>query len=120
MGGIDRVLIVEDELLIALDVELTLQAAGYEVVGTAAREDEAVAMALEARPDLMVVDLRLADGGSGRRVAERVRAEIDVALVFASGNLDPAMRASLLPLDPLATLSKPYDATELLRVIAAA
>jgi DNA-binding NarL/FixJ family response regulator len=117
---VSRVLIVEDELLIALDAELTLRAAGYDVVGTAAREDEAVAMALDARPDLMVVDLRLAGGGCGRRAAERVRAVLDVALVFASGNLDPATRTQLQALDPVVMLSKPYDGADLVRAIAAA
>ncbi|WP_051928668.1 response regulator [Palleronia rufa] len=114
------ILIVEDELLIALDAEMTLQDAGFEVVGTAATEDDAVTMALEARPDLMVLDLRLADGGCGRRVAERVRTEIKVAIVFASGNLDPAKKRELDPLDPVAMLSKPYDGPELLRAVAAA
>lgn len=118
--SVTRILIVEDELLIALDVEWTLQAAGYDVVGTATREDEAVEMALDTRPDLMVVDLRLAGGGCGRRAAERVRAVLDVTLIFASGNLDPATRIRLQALDPVAMLSKPYDGADIVRAISAA
>lgn len=84
-----RILIVEDEFLVALDAELALQDAGHDVVGTAKTEDLAVEMALQHLPDLMIVDLRLAGGGCGRTAVERVRAEQDVDVIFASGNLDP-------------------------------
>ena len=115
-----RVLIVEDDLLIALDAQMTLEDAGHEVVGTAVTEDEAVAMAAAHEPDLMVVDLRLADGTSGQRAAERVRERSHVAIVFASGNLDPAMRERLAPLGPVAMLSKPYSPGQLTDAVASA
>ncbi|MGR3435442.1 MAG: response regulator [Shimia sp.] len=115
-----RILIAEDELLIALDAEMALEDAGHEVVGTAVTEDEAVEMALAMRPDLMVVDLRLAGGSSGHRAVERVRAKLDVAVIFASGNLDPKTRAILAELMPVTTLSKPYGSAELVREVATA
>jgi DNA-binding NarL/FixJ family response regulator len=115
-----RILIVEDELLIALDAEMALEDAGHKVVGTAVTEDEAVEMAWTMRPDVMVVDLRLANGSSGYRAVERVQAELDVAVIFASGNLDPKTRKMLVGLRPIAMLSKPYGSAELVRVVAAA
>lgn len=118
-------MIVEDELLIALEAEMTLSDAGHDVVGTAATEDAAVAMAEAERPDVAVVDLRLAGGTSGARMAERIRAADDpavsgIAVVFASGNLDPATRASLAGLEPVAMLSKPYLPVQLIRAVARA
>ena len=112
-----RILIVEDDLLIALDAEMTLLDAGHDVVGTAATEDAAVEAALLERPDVILMDLRLADGGCGRRAAERILAEIDVAIVFASGNLSPNMRERLARLDPVAMIGKPYLDTQLLGAV---
>ena len=112
-----RVLIVEDELLIALGAEMCLTDAGHAVVGTAMAEDEAVALALRLCPDVILLDLRLANGGSGRRVAERLLGRIDVAIVFASGNLTPATRYTLAPLNPRAMISKPYLDSQLLGAV---
>lgn len=103
-----RIMIVEDDLIIALDAEMTLREAGHEVVGTATTEDGAVTMALREQPEVMLIDLRLAGGGCGRRVAERVRAVLPVAIVFASGNLDGPTRRRLGVLHPAAMLTKPY------------
>ena len=115
-----RILIVEDDLLIALDVETTLGEAGHDVVGTVMTEDAAVETALRLRPDVLLLDLRLAHGGSGRCVAERVAGRIEVALVFASGSLTPPVRADLAPLRPVALIDRPYLDAELLSAVALA
>ncbi|PHP26430.1 hypothetical protein CJ301_16570 [Limimaricola cinnabarinus] len=112
-----RILIVEDELLIALDAEMALQDAGHNIVGTATTEEQAVEMAISQKPELMIVDLRLAHGGCGRAAVERIRLILDVEVIFASGNLDPAMRARLEGLEPVAMLSKPYGGDELVRTV---
>lgn len=116
-GLMRRVLIVEDDLLIALDAELTLQDAGHDVIGTATTEDEAVKTALREEPDIVLLDLRLAGGGCGRRVAERMRLTISVAIIFASANLTPKMRERLEPLEPVAMISKPYLGAQLLGAV---
>lgn len=115
-----RILIVEDELLIAFDAEMALEDAGHDVVGTAATEEKAVDMALSFQPDLMIVDMRLAGGGCGRAAVKRVRQELDVQVIFASGNLDPEMRHRLEEFGPVAMLSKPYGSDELVRLVATA
>ncbi|MFQ6550273.1 response regulator [Aestuariibius sp. 2305UL40-4] len=112
-----RILIVEDELLIALDAEMALEDAGHEVVGTATTEGKAIELALVHQPDLMIVDLRLKDGGCGRAAVEEVRSQLDIAVIFASGNLDPATKTRLEELEPIALLSKPYGSDELVRIV---
>ncbi|PWJ10195.1 response regulator NasT [Jannaschia seohaensis] len=112
-----RVLIVEDDALIAMDAELMLLDAGQHVVGIAAEEDEAVRMALIHRPDVILLDLRLAKGGCGRRVAERLAGEVDVSIIFASGNLTPVMRERLAALSPAGMLGKPYGPDQLIGAI---
>ncbi|WP_245947711.1 response regulator [Jannaschia seohaensis] len=91
--------------------------AGQHVVGIAAEEDEAVRMALIHRPDVILLDLRLAKGGCGRRVAERLAGEVDVSIIFASGNLTPVMRERLAALSPAGMLGKPYGPDQLIGAI---
>lgn len=115
-----RILIVEDELLIALDAEMALEDAGHDVVGTATTEEKAIELALIHKPDLMIVDLRLKNGGCGRAAVKEIRLQLDVPVIFASGNLDPAMRARLEEFKPIGMLSKPYGSDELVRFVAKA
>jgi DNA-binding response OmpR family regulator len=102
-----RVLIVEDELLIALDVEQALIAAGYEICGVASSEAEALAMADTMRPDLAVVDINL-NPGDGRNVARALSDRHKTAVLFATSQcteLDRRMGA-------IACLPKPYLADD--------
>ena len=117
MSDARRVIIVEDDLIIALGVEMTLTDAGHVVLGTAAGEDEAVALALCKRPDVILLDLKLANGGSGRRVAERLRGKLAVAIIFLSGNLTSNVRESLAALEPADMISKPYFDAQLLGAV---
>ena len=79
-----RVLIVEDEPDVALVIEDIALAEGFEVVGIATRATEAMELAREA--DLAIVDVRLADGLSGPKIARSLAAGFDVAVVFLTGN----------------------------------
>ena len=54
-----NVLIVEDEVLVARDIQARLTRMGYEVVGTASKGEEAVTMALQTNPDLILMDINL-------------------------------------------------------------
>src|ERR1700752_2003506 len=63
--GPARVLVVEDDFLIAMQTEVALTAAGFEVVGPATTAEEAVALAQEAKPTLAVMDIRLASTRDG-------------------------------------------------------
>lgn len=115
-----RVLIVEDEPLIAMDLEMVFEDAGHEVVGTARTADHAVAMARAQAPSLVIIDLNLADGTSGVDAARRIRLFSGVAIAFASGNLDAAQREELAVFEPVAAMPKPYMPTELLRAVGGA
>lgn len=112
-----RVVIVEDNLLIAMDLEMQIEAAGHEVVGTAMAEDEAVVLVRAQKPDIVLMDLRLAGGTSGESAAERLHRRDGVRCVFVSGNLDPETRERLASFDPVAMLSKPVQPQELLRTL---
>ena len=111
------VMVVEDELLIAMDLEMQVEAAGHRVVATAVEADEAVRKAEAERPDVVLMDLRLANGSSGAEAARRMFEGSRIRCVFLSGNLDPAACAALIVLEPYAMLSKPILATQLIEAL---
>jgi two-component system, response regulator PdtaR len=112
-----RVLVVEDESLVALEIESLLTAAGHAVVGVA--EDRASAAELarvtEPVPDLALVDMRLAHGANGLEVAADLAA-LGIAVLFVTGNC-PAERGQGLA---LGCLHKPFTEGELVASVAAA
>lgn len=77
-----NVLIIEDEPIIALDIESLVRDLGHDVAGVAATRDEAVAIAKASRPGLVLADVRLADGSSGIDAATDILASFDVPVIF--------------------------------------
>ncbi len=77
-----RVLIIEDEPLIALDVEGLVTEIGHEVVGVAATHKEALKLAREKRPELILADIQLADGSSGIDAVNEILLEMNVPVIF--------------------------------------
>jgi len=113
-----RVLIVEDEWLVAEDLEFEIQDAGHEVTGIARTMAEAVSEAEAVRPDVAVMDIRLAGGDSGVDVARKLKAEFDVRCIFASGTLSDQVEAIReFDPEPLALLSKPVHKRDLIKAL---
>jgi two-component system, response regulator PdtaR len=81
-----RVLIVEDEVLIALELEGLLAEAGHVPVGIAATSAEAVRLGQDLKPDVALVDIHLADGPTGVEVARSLVALDATAVVFMTAN----------------------------------
>ncbi|TBE41639.1 response regulator [Rhizobium leguminosarum] len=79
-----RVLIVEDEFLIALDLEATVEAMGMQVAGLANDCEQALRLAPLA--DIAFVDINLADGPTGPEIGRRLAQEHGIAVVFMTGN----------------------------------
>jgi CheY-like chemotaxis protein/DNA-directed RNA polymerase specialized sigma24 family protein len=77
-----RVLIIEDEPIIAMDIEAIVRDQGHEVTGVAVTRDEAVALALEDRPGLVLADIQLADDSSGIDAVKDILAEFNVPVIF--------------------------------------
>lgn len=101
-----KVLIAEDEFMIADLLEETLVRSGYEVCGIARTVDEAVALAELHRPDLAVLDVRLAQGDRGTEIARRLSSRGTLGILYATG--DDARHSSLTLADGSASIAKPY------------
>jgi len=77
-----RVLIIEDESIIALDLEEMVTGLGHEVIAVAATKDEAVARARLGSPGLILADINLGDGGSGIDAVTEILMSFDVPVIF--------------------------------------
>ena len=107
-----KVLIADDDLIIADMVEEILIDNGYEVCGIGRTVEEAVALGLHYRPDLAVIDVRLADGGLGTKIAAGLAKLGRLGVLYATGNVASVV---LTAADGDACLAKPYRASDLLR-----
>ena len=77
-----RVLIIEDEPIIALDLENLVSELGHKVVAVAATKDDAVAKAKSERPGLVLADINLGEGGSGIDAVNEILASFDIPVIF--------------------------------------
>lgn len=111
-----RILIAEDEAIIAFSMDDILSSAGHSVVGIARDSDTAVQLAGKLRPDLALVDLNLARGTSGATVARLLRELYGIPSIFVSGNpLD--CRKARGYLDVFGCLSKPFKDDDLIGAV---
>lgn len=112
-----RVLVVEDESLVAMDLVVTLEELGADVCGTAASSDEAVRRARTLRPELAVVDIRLRDGETGVDAARVMAEELGMAIVFATAHTNSRLALRMADVPGAGRLTKPYDSAELLDAV---
>jgi len=118
--GPARVLIVEDDFLIAMQTEVALTAAGFEIVGPATTAEEAVDLAREAQPWLAVMDIRLASSRDGIDAARELYEGFAIRCIFATAHDDAHTRGRAEPYAPLGWLPKPYTMASLVTVVAEA
>ena len=100
-----RILIVEDEALIALDLTFCLEALGHEVIATASDSAEAIEAA-RCGVDLALVDLNLRDGATGPALGEVLSREMGATVIYVTAN--PAQVGPGVS-GPVGILSKPYS-----------
>ncbi len=75
-------MIIEDEMIIALDLENLVTELGHTVIGIATTRDEAVQMARQAKPELVLADIQLADGSSGVDAAIDILENVSIPIIF--------------------------------------
>ena len=110
-----KVLIAEDDFIVAGLLEETLSDSGYEVCGVARTVDEAVALGELHKPDLALLDVRLACGGRGQEIARRLNSKGKFGVLYATG--DNSRTSMLAQADGDASIAKPYRPEDLLRAL---
>ena len=112
-----RILVVEDEYFVALDVEHRLKQAGYDVVGIADTAMHAIRIAEKERPDLAIMDIRLAGARDGTDVAIELRERLGIPSIFATAHGDEATKRRAEQARPLGWLQKPYSPEALIILV---
>jgi DNA-directed RNA polymerase specialized sigma24 family protein/CheY-like chemotaxis protein len=102
-----RVLIIEDEAVIAMDLSDLVTAAGHEVCGMETTASGAVAAAKRERPDLVLADIQLADGSSGIDAVKEILESFDVPVIFITAF--PARLLTGERPEPTFLITKPYS-----------
>jgi two-component system, response regulator PdtaR len=115
-----RVLIVEDEMILAMHLEALVSHFGHEVCGIACAANVALAKAFALKPDIVLTDIRLARGSSGVDLARELHARTGMRCIFVSANLDESTRKVVEPYDPIEFVGKPIIPVVLQRALAKA
>ena len=113
-----RVLIVEDDVPLSTVVEDALTYEGYAVVGTARSAEEAISMAVDHGPDLVLMDVKLLDDSDGIAAAGQILQRTGIRCLMATGQTDAKTKARAAMVQPLGWLPKPYDDQEMVQAVA--
>lgn len=112
-----RILVVEDDFLVAAQIEIALSDAGFDVAGVAASADEALALAQARRPALVVMDVRLAGERDGVHAAAEIFRKLGIRCIFATAHHDRQLLERAKPAMPLGWLQKPYSMVSLVNAV---
>ncbi|MGH7003620.1 MAG: response regulator [Alphaproteobacteria bacterium] len=112
-----RVLVVEDQALIALSLIADLSSLGCEVVARSATGERAIELARHYAPDIVFMDVHLGGDINGIEAASRIRLDCLACIVFITAHADGPERARMEALSPAAILGKPYDPQDLANVV---
>jgi PAS domain S-box-containing protein len=108
-----RVLIVEDEAIVAHDLRLRLQELGYSIAAIAPSGEDAIQQATALRPDLVLMDIRLQGELDGIAAAAAIRSQLDIPVVYLTGYADAATLQRAKITEPFGYVLKPFDLPEL-------
>jgi PAS domain S-box-containing protein len=108
-----KITIVEDEQVVAMDLEAHLKALGYQVGGVFANAEDCIAAIQTNLPDLIMMDVRLKGGMSGIEAASKIRTRWNVPVVFCTAYSDENTLNEVKKAEPFGFIHKPFDTREL-------
>lgn len=101
------ILIIEDEALIAMELARIIRELGHHVCGTASRQSEAVALAAQSRPSLILADIQLKGNDSGIDAVQEILQSVDVPVIFVTGYPERLLTGEAL--EPAFVIPKPFS-----------
>ena len=103
-----KVLVVEDESIVSKDIQLSLKKLGYEVVGAAATGEKAIKLALEANPDIILMDIMLKGDINGIEAAGTIREKVGTPVIFLTAYADENTLDKAKVTQPYGYIIKPF------------
>ena len=109
----EKILVVEDERVVARDIEKRLKKLGYVVTLTVASGEEAIKKTAETRPDLVLMDIQLKGEMDGIEAAERIRTDFDIPVIYLTAFADEETLQRAKATEPFGYILKPFDERDL-------
>ena len=104
-----QIMVVEDERVVAADLEMRLRRLGYRVPTIVSSGEEALCRAAETNPDLVLMDITLTGQLDGVETAARIRDSLEIPVVFLTAHGDPTTFQRAKSLEPFGYILKPFD-----------
>lgn len=117
MNNPKKILIIEDEIVIALDLKKRLTALNYEIPAIASGGEEGVALAKKLQPDLALMDVTLRGDMDGIKAAEIIKNETGIPVIFLTAHVDENTLQRAKKAGPYGYLTKPFEIKDLQNVI---
>ncbi|WP_310385643.1 diguanylate cyclase domain-containing protein [Roseateles sp.] len=114
---VPRILIVEDEYVVARDLRQQLEELGYAAVGHATSGEQGLAMATQLKPDLVLMDIQLGGAMDGIQAAQQIRANLALPVVFLTAFAADDVLARAKLTEPFGYILKPFGERELRTVL---
>ena len=108
-----KILVVDDEAIITMQLEERLSALGYEVVGMAASGEESIEKARRLRPDIVLMDIVMPGKMNGIEAAKKINEEMSIPVVFVTSYADDAIIAKAKDARPYGYIVKPFNELEI-------
>ena len=104
-----KILVVEDESIVAADIQMRLTSLGYNVAGPAGGAEEAIQISIEEKPDLVLMDINLGVGMDGVEAANQIRRDNDIPVVFLTAHSDDQTLHHAQLSEPFGYVVKPFE-----------
>ena len=118
MRNNQRILIVEDDMIIAANISLQLTNLGYDIIGIETRGEDAIVHAQQNTPDIILMDINLKGTMNGIETVRIIQENIDVPVIYLTANSDEATFLAARSTRPHAFISKPFNPVDLQRTVA--
>lgn len=115
-----KILVVEDEQIVALDIQGMLRRLGYTVTGLAATGEMAITKAEQTKPDLVLMDIKLRGDIDGIEAGQQIKARFGIPVIYLTANTDQDTYERAMATAPLGYLQKPFEIDVLAAAIAKA
>lgn len=115
--GTVKILVVEDEMIIAADISMFLESIGYEVTGILPRGEDALKSIVQTPPDLVLMDIFLKGSMDGIETARYIYERHQIPVIFLTANADDATFERAKATRPYAFISKPFQPADVQRAI---
>ena len=112
-----KILIVEDEALLAMSYKMALHGGACEVVGIARNAEEALRLTKEKQPEVVLMDIKLQGQVDGIEVAREILRDLKISVIYMTGNTDEETKKRALGTHPMAYLEKPVDCEKLQQLL---